>query len=389
MIGRQKNLEIHKLLHSHSAVALIGPRQCGKTTLALEIASEHDAIYLDLESPSDLIKLKDPELYLSSLNDKLVILDEIQRVPELFSVLRGQIDQRRRQGKRTAQFLLLGSASLELLKQSSESLAGRIAFCELTPLNLLELGPAIDELWLLGGFPDSLLAHSAEESLLWRRSFIKTYLERDIPQMGFRIPAETLRRFWTMLAHNQSQLFNAAPYAAGLGVKGQTTSRYLDLLVDLLLVRKLSPWRSNLGKRMVKSSKIYIRDSGILHSLLDLQNFEQLLSHPVLGGSWEGFAIENIISTLPGHFNYGFYRTSAGAEVDLVIEWPNHKVWAIEIKRSSTPQVSKGFLEAQKDLKPERSFITYAGNETFPINQNTTAISLFDLIMELQSLVND
>ncbi|MCF6300167.1 MAG: ATP-binding protein, partial [Proteobacteria bacterium] len=333
-----------KLLNKNSAVVLTGPRQVGKTTLALEIAKTLDALYIDLERPRDLAKITDFEQFCSINKDKMLILDEIQRTAELFPTLRGIIDERRRLGKKYAQFLLLGSASIELLKQSSESLAGRMAQCELYPLGVSEIDKDdCYKLWNRGGFPESFLALSDEDSLNWRQNFINTYLERDIPQLGPRIPAETLRRFWTMLAHNQGQTFNAASFAKGLDVKGVTTSRYLDLMVDLLLVRKLQPWISNRGKRLVKAPKTYIRDSGICHSLLGIESLNDLLGHPVIGGSWEGFVIENIIASLPKHALYGYYRTTGGAEIDLVIDLGGGELWAVEIKRSTAPKLSKGF----------------------------------------------
>ena len=307
MIARTAYLRVKELLAAFPAVALLGPRQAGKTTLARALADALPtrAVYLDLELPSDRAKLSDPELYLSAHEDRLVILDEIQRAPDLFQVLRGIIDQRRRKDIRAGEFLLLGSASMDLLQQSAESLAGRIAYLELTPFILPEvqsLGPpAMDRLWVRGGFPDSYLAADDLASFQWRMAFIQTYLERDVPALGPRVPAETLHRFWRMLAHNQGQLLNAARLAAGLGVSGQTVARYLDILVDLLLVRRLQPWTANLAKRLVRSPKVFVRDSGIVHALLGVTDQEQLLGHPVVGSSWEGFVIENLLqpSQLP------------------------------------------------------------------------------------------
>ena len=277
-----------ELFAESPAVALLGPRQVGKTTLALEVAKSRPSVYLDLESSSDLHKLSDPELYLREHAKELVILDEIQRLPNVFPVLRGLIDRARREGRGAGQFLMLGSAAPDLLRQSSETLAGRIAYAELTPFTVTEVED-LDRLWIRGGFPESFLAPSEPASGRWRRDFIRTYLERDIPQLGARIAAETLRRFWTMLAHHQGGLLNAASLARGLAVDGKTIANYLDLFVDLLLVRRLSPWHSNVGKRLVRSPKIYIRDTGLLHQLLGLSDRESLLGHPVVGGSWEGF----------------------------------------------------------------------------------------------------
>lgn len=381
MIRRRLQPALEQLLATYPAVALLGPRQAGKTTLALDLAEHFSAIYLDLESTADQAKLQNAELYLSAHQDKLVILDEVQRAPGLFQNLRGLIDKGRRQGRRYGRFLLLGSASVELLQQSSETLAGRIAYLELTPFDALELAvDPTDLLWLRGGFPDSVLATQDAISMKWRQDFIRTYLERDIPRLGPRIPAETLRRFWTMLAHNQGELLNAAKLAAALGVDGKTVSRYLDLLVDLLLVRRLKPWHSNTGKRLVKSPKTYVRDSGIVHALLGIADKETLLSHPICGQSWEGFVIENCLSVAPPHCEANFYRTSVGAECDLLITFPDQKTWAIEIKRNLAPSLAKGFYFAQNDIKPEAGYVVYPGQETYPINDNVQAISLINLM---------
>lgn len=381
MIKRRLQPEIEQLLAAYPAVALLGPRQTGKTTLALEIAEQFSAIYLDLESTADQAKLQNAELYLSEHQDKLVILDEVQRAPGLFQNLRGLIDKGRRQGRRYGRFLLLGSASIDLIQQSSETLAGRIAYVELTPFDALELAAdSTDLLWLRGGFPDSVLAAENAISMKWRQDFIRTYLERDIPRLGPHLPAETLHRFWTMLAHNQGELLNAAKLAAALGVDGKTVSRYLDLLVDLLLVRRLKPWHSNTGKRLVKSPKTYVRDSGIVHALLGIADKEALLGHPICGQSWEGFVIENCLSVMPPHCEAHFYRTSVGAECDLIITFPNQKTWAIEIKRNLAPTLAKGFYFTQNDIKPEASYVVYPGQETYPINDNVKAISLINLM---------
>lgn len=369
------------LLDNFPAVALLGPRQAGKTTLAQNITTQRPAIYLDLESTTGQAKLLNAELYLVEHQDKLVILDEVQRAPNLFQNLRGLIDQGRRQGLRTGRFLLLGSASIELLQQSSETLAGRISYLELTPFDALELAAGQTEnLWLRGGFPDSVLANNDRISLKWRQDFIRTYLERDIPQLGPRIPAETLRRFWSMLAHNQGELLNAAKLASSLGVDGKTVARYLDLLVDLLLVRRLKPWHSNSGKRLVKSPKIYVRDSGITHALLGIGDREALLGHPVCGRSWEGFVIENCLSVAPPHTEAGFYRSSAGAECDLLLTFPDQTTWAIEIKRSLSPSLQKGFYFAQEDIKPAASFLVYPGAESYSVAEGVKAIGLLALL---------
>ena len=309
------------------------------------------AVYLDLESETDRAKLAEPELYLAQHENKLVILDEIQRTPHLFRSLRGLIDAGRRRGHGKGRFLVLGSASMDLLKQSSESLAGRIRYLELAPLDAAEVGrKRLDALWLRGGFPESLLAGSDAASLRWRRDFIRTYLERDIPQLGPRIPAETLRRFWTMLAHQQGGLLNAAALARALAVDGKTVASYLDLLVDLLLVRRLAPWHGNVRKRLVKSPKVYVRDSGLVHALLGVGDREDLLAHPVAGGSWEGLAIESLIAAAPSGTDAHFFRTSAGAEIDLLLKLPGHrKPWAIGIKRGVAPKVERGLPVRVRD----------------------------------------
>lgn len=359
------------------AVALLGPRQSGKTTLALEITQTRPAIYLDLESEQDRAKLAQPELYLADHLDKLVILDEVHRAPGLFPVLRGLIDRARRNGRRAGQYLLLGSASLDLLKQSGETLAGRIAYLELTPFHVLEVGKRPqDELWLRGGFPESLLAADDARSLRWRQDFIRAYLERDIPQFGPRIAAETLRRFWTMLAHHQGGLLNTAQFARNLGVDVKTAGSYLGLLVDLLLVRRLPPWHANLSKRLVKSPKVFIRDSGIAHALLNIPDKETLLAHPVVGASWEGFVVENLLANADAMVQPYFYRSSGGAEIDLLLAWPEGRLWAIEIKRSLTPKLERGFHAACADLKPERRFVVYPGSERYRLAEDIEAVPL-------------
>ena len=385
MIQRYIAPLLQEYLDEFPAVALVGPRQVGKTTLALETADQYTAIYLDLEADADRIKLSDPVLYLSKYPDELLILDEVHRLPNLFQNLRGLIDQRRRQGKRNGSFLLLGSASIDLLRQSGESLAGRIAYLELTPLHLLEIDAThTDILWLRGGFPDSYLSRTDAASLRWRLNFIRTYLERDIPQFGPRIPAETLRRFWTMLAHAQGDPFNASKLAGNLGVDGKTTARYLDLLVDLLLVRRLPPWHKNVGKRLIKSPKVYVRDTGLVHALLGLEQLDDVLGHPVVGASWEGFVIENILSVVPDTVIANFYRTSGGAEVDLVLSFPRKEVWAIEIKRSLSPHVEKGFYYACEDVNATKRFVVYPGIDRFPLSPNIEVISLIEMMKEVK-----
>ncbi|KAB2654864.1 ATP-binding protein [Brucella tritici] len=380
MIHRRKAKQVEDLLDTSPAVALLGPRQVGKTTLALEIGERRPSIYLDLESDADRAKLAEPELYLSRFEDRLVILDEVHRLPDLFQNLRGLIDRGRRKGLRTGRFLLLGSASIDLLKQSGESLAGRIAYIELAPIDGLEVEAGeLDKLWVRGGFPDSLIAANDRASQRWRTDFIRTYLERDIPMLGPRIAAETLRRFWTMLAHHQSGLLNAADFARSLSVDGKTVASYLDLLVDLLLVRRLEPWHSNAGKRLVKSPRVYVRDSGLVHTLLGLETLDDVLGHPISGASWEGFVIETVHAVLPEGSRSNFYRTSAGAEVDLVITLPGGRKWAIEIKRSLSPKVERGFHHACEDLQPDRRIVVYPGAEAFPLSGDIEVLPLRQL----------
>lgn len=388
MIPRRALEKVREALRRQAAVALLGPRQVGKTTLAFAIAKETDALYLDLEAREDRAKLSDPALFLRDYEDRLVILDEIHRVPELFQVLRGLIDAGRRRGHRTGRFLILGSASIDLLRQSGESLAGRIAFIELGPLDALEIAPesgALDRLWLRGGFPDSYLAATDEESLAIRKDFIRTYLERDVPQFGPRIPAETLDRLWTMLAHGQGTLLNVSRLAAALAVSAPTVTRYIDLLVDLLLVQRLSPYHANTSKRLVKSPKIYIRDSGLVHALLGLEDANELAGHPVVGASWEGFVIENLLAVAPQRTAATFYRTAAGAEIDLVLEVPKRGRWAIEIKRGLVPRVERGFHIAREDLQPARSFVVYSGDDRYSLSDDITAIGCRALALELSA----
>lgn len=382
MIDRLRYANVKRALETRAAVVLLGPRQVGKTTLALELAEDVPSIYLDLEAPSDMRKLEDPEFYFEQMSDKLIIIDEVQRAPELFQIIRSQIDRNRRAGRKAGQFLLLGSASNDLLKQSSESLAGRVSYQELFPFTLSETGnDALNDLWVRGGFPDSFL--EPDTSFDWRLDFIRTYLERDIPALGLRIPAETLRRFWTMLAHHQSQLFNASQIGGGLGVKGQTASRYLDIMTDLMLVRRLAPWHGNVGKRLVKSPKVYVRDSGILHALLNLPTLDDVLGHPVAGPSWEGFVIETLIAAAPPDAEAYFYRTQAGAEIDLLLV-VRGELWAIEIKRNTAPTVSKGFHVASEDLEPARRYVIYPGHDAYALKEGIAVSPLGAVIDELR-----
>jgi len=383
MLPRLAATRLQDRLRRFPAVALLGPRQVGKTTLARVLADDRGdkAVYLDLERPADRAKLSDVELYLAAHDRRLVVLDEIHRLPGLFQTLRSVSDRRRRKGIRNGQFLLLGSASMDLLQQSAESLAGRIAYLELTPFTVAEIDArgtgASDRLWHRGGFPDSYLAKDAAASMEWRQAFIQTYLERDIPALGPRVPSETLHRFWQMLAHSQGQLLNAARLAASLGVSGQTVTRYLDILVDLLLVRRLQPWASNFTKRLVRAPKVYVRDSGLVHALVGLGDRESLLGHPIVGSSWEGFVIEQLLAAAPSRVNAWFYRTSAGAEIDLLLDLGPKKLWAVEVKRSvSHPQPAKGFHLACDDVKATRRLVVYPGVERYRIDRATEVVPL-------------
>jgi uncharacterized protein len=390
MIPRNAIHKVEAGLARQAAVALIGPRQVGKTTLAHQLAETRPSLYLDLESKADRNKLSDPELFLGSHEDQLVILDEIHRVPELFQTLRGLIDRGRRKGKRTGRFLVLGSASIEMLRQSGESLAGRIEYVDLGPLNILEVGSgegAMNRLWLRGGFPDSYLAKNDADSFRLRRGFIRTYLERDVSQFGPRLPAETLERLWTMLAHNQGTLLNASRLAAGLSISAPTVTNYVGLLVDLLLVRRLPPYLANVGKRLVKSPKTYVRDSGLLHALLGIEDLDELAGHPVVGASWEGFVIESLLAAAPERAKASFYRTAAGAEIDLVLELGGrHGMWTIEIKRGLTAKPERGFHHAREDLQPAKAFVVYSGQERYPLTDSVQAIGLRALAQELAGL---
>ena len=404
MIERRLQRELTERLRATPAVAVLGPRQIGKTTLAMNLVEGRNTTYLDLQSATDRARLDDPERYFSEHADKLVVLDEVHRVPALFETLRGSIDRNRRAGRRAGQFVVLGSASLELLRQSGETLAGRIAYLELRGVDLLELvdgggasagkstgeqtGPDtsawLRTLWTRGGFPDSLLAEDDAISLAWRRDFITTYLQRDVPDLGPRVPAETLRRFWTMLAHLSGSRLNAASLSRSLGVDATTVARYLDLLVDLLLVRRLAPWHGNVGKRLVKSPKVYVRDTGLVHALLDIPTREALLGHPKLGDSFEGFVIENLLAIVPSAAQPFWYGTGGGAEVDLVLEFPAER-WAIEIKHSSAPVPSRGFHEGSRDIDAARRIIVYAGEDSYAVRDGVEVMSLVDLMRELLS----
>ena len=381
MISRQFESAFRQTLLEVPAVVLLGPRQVGKTTLARTLAKDWPggAVYLDLERPADRLRLEDADTYLRAQQGKLVILDEIHRAPGVFEILRGIIDDHRQAGIRHGQFLLLGSAALDLMRQSSETLAGRVACIDMTPLSIGEAaaaGIADGTLWLRGGFPDSLLAADDTRSLDWRRDFIRSYLERDVPMFAPRLPAETIGRLWTMLAHNQGSVLNQARIASALGVANPTIDRYIDLLVDLQLVRRLRPWGGNLGKRLVKSPKVYLRDSGLLHGLLELETMNDLLGHPVCGHSFEGHCVDNLIQAAGNRYVPYFYRTHVGAEIDLVLEKGGKPEIAIELKRSMAPSPDKGFSVACDDLQITHRYLVYPGLERIPLRHGAQAIGL-------------
>jgi len=375
MIERQLRSLIERRLLQFPAVALLGPRQVGKTTLAKALAAQHpQSMVLDLERESDRAALQQPELFFAAHRDRLLVLDEVQLAPQLFAALRPEIDADRRAGR----FLLLGSASGDLLRQSGESLAGRVSYLELTPLLAAELPVAdlagLQSLWLRGGFPLSYLAQDEDASYAWRQDFIRTFLQRDLPGMGVRVPAETLRRFWQMLGHLQGQLFNASQLGMSLGGASHTTAtRYLDVLVDTMMVRRLQPHLANVGKRLVKSPKVYLRDSGVLHALLGLASVHDLQGHPIAGASWEGFVVEQVAAALPPDAQLGFYRTAAGAELDLVIERGTRKV-GVEIKFSSAPKPTKGFWQALQDLQIDRAYVIAPVSRRYPLAERVEVV---------------
>ncbi len=389
MIARQIEEKLLNALRNVPVVALVGPRQVGKTTLALKIAQqaiEKPSSYLDLELDTDLSKLSDAEGYLRRFEGQLLIIDEVQRLPDLFRVLRGLVDVRKRGGEKAGQFLLLGSASHDLLQKSSESLAGRIRYLELSPFSALEiyetdpLGFNAEKLWFRGGFPDSYLAPTDDESWEWRNDFIATYVERDIPLMGPNVSASRMKKFWSMLAHYHGQQVVLSELGKSLEVSHTTIRTYLDILIDFYMVRQIQPWSGNTKKRLVKSPKIYLRDTGLLHNLLNISSFDSLLGNPILGASWEGFVAENIILNLSSKWRYSYYRTSTQSEIDLVLEGPDQQIWAIEIKRSSASKLSNGFHTASEDINATRKFVVYSGREQFPMAGNTEAVGLVEFL---------
>lgn len=389
MIHRTLEEQLIQGLKSMPVVVILGPRQVGKTTLALDFAKpllDKPVHYLDLELDSDLAKLDDAESYLRRFENQLLVIDEVQRKPDLFRIIRGLVDIRKRAGDKAGHFLLLGSASKELLQQSSETLAGRIRYLELTPFTVKELhqndplGFNVEKLWFRGGFPDSYLADSDSASWNWRQDFIKTYVEKDIPLFGPQVPATRMRRFWTMLAHYHGQQTNLSDIGKSLEVTHTTIKTYLDTLQDFFMVRQLQPWSGNTKKRLVKTPKIYIRDSGLLHSLLTIQDFEHLLGHPVLGASWEGFVVETVLNSISSSWTPSYYRSSNQAEIDLVLEKSNQEVWAIEVKRSIAPSLSAGFHRACEDIGATKKWVVYSGKDRFPIKNETEVIGLIEFL---------
>jgi len=386
MIIRQLEAQLERRLLQSPAVALLGPRQVGKTTLARTVAARHaEALFLDLERASDRAVLTEPEIFLPRVRDRLVILDEVQHLPQVFAALRPEIDAYRVPGR----FLLLGSASGELLRQTGESLAGRVAYLELTPVLAREMPsdlPDLQRLWLRGGFPPSCLAADDAAAFEWRQDFIQTFLQRDLPGMGVRVPAETLRRFWTMLAHLQGQMFNASALGQALGGASHTTAaRYLDTLVDTLMVRRLPPFQANLGKRLVKSPKVYVRDSGVLHALLGLASVRDLQGHPVAGASWEGFVVEQVAAALPAGAQLSFYRTAVGAELDLVVELGTRR-FGIEIKFSSAPKPARGFWQSLKDLGIDRAWVIAPVARSYPLEPGVDVLPVHEISRAVESM---
>ncbi|TXE06679.1 ATP-binding protein [Algoriphagus aquimarinus] len=389
MIQRLLEEKLIDSLRNMPVVVILGPRQVGKTTLALDLAKtalDKPIHYLDLELNSDLAKLDDAESYLRRFENQLLVIDEVQRKPELFPVIRALVDLRKRNGERAGHFLLLGSASRDLLQQSSESLAGRIRYLELNPFSANELnindplGFNLEKLWFRGGFPDSYLAESEIQSQNWRRDFISTYVEKDIPLFGPQVPATRMKRFWSMLAHYHGQQAVMTEIAKSLEVSHTTARNYLDILQDFFMVRQVHPWSGNTKKRLVKTPKVYIRDTGLLHSLLNVSSFDQLLGHPAVGASWEGFVMENILNQLPADWTASYYRSSNQAEIDLVLEFGTNEVWGIEIKKSSAPTIKSGFHRACEDIGATKKYVVYSGADRFPMRGDIEAVGLIEFL---------
>lgn len=389
MITRILEGKLIESLKNMPVVVILGPRQVGKTTLALDLAEtalDKPIHYLDLELNSDLAKLDDAESYLRRFENQLLVIDEVQRKPELFPVIRALVDLRKRNGERAGHFLMLGSASRDLLQQSSESLAGRIRYLELNPFSVNELnlndplGFNLEKLWFRGGFPDSYLAETETESQNWRRDFISTYVEKDIPLFGPQVPATRMKRFWSMLAHYHGQQAVLTEIGKSLEVSHTTARNYLDILQDFFMVRQVHPWSGNTKKRLVKTPKVYIRDTGLLHSLLNITSFDQLLGHPVAGASWEGFVMENILNQIPADWTASYYRSSNQAEIDLVLEFGSKEVWGVEIKKSSAPTISSGFHRACEDIGTTKKYVVYSGTDRFPLRGDIEAVGLIEFV---------
>jgi len=393
MITRYCQQQLLEALNAMPVVALLGPRQVGKTTLALTIAQlvQKESIYLDLESDADSNKLQDPEAYIKRHPGKLLILDEVQRKPDLFRILRGIVDERKRNGERAGHFLLLGSASRDLLQHSSETLAGRIRYLELTPFSSFELQLTqkanynLEYRWLTGGYPDSYLSNNLKNSWDWRRDFIATYMDRDLPNMGVNIPSAQLNRFWKMLAHYSGQQINYSELGRSMELSHTTIKNYLDVLTDFFMIRQLRPWSGNIKKRLVKSPKIYVRDSGLLHNLLNIFSLDDLLAHPAVGGSWEGFVIENILNQITSRWQYSYYRSATQNEIDLILETPDSEIWTIEIKRNSAPRLGRGFYEACNDVGATHRWIINASVDRYPLSEDIEVIGLQEFLELIES----
>ena len=388
MIDRHIQFRVQSTLLQVPAVALFGPRGVGKTTLAQAVAKSFDAVYVDLQAPEDQLKLADAAGFLQAHRDKLVILDEIQHRPDLYGILRGLIDRNRQQGRRTGHYLLTSSASSRFVQGASQSLAGRISYMDMSGISALEAGgdsDAIASLWLRGGFAESFLAGGDDAAMDWLENLIRTYLERDIPQLGFKAPAARLRRLWTMLAHLQGEPVNQSRLGANLEIEGRVVGHYIDILTDLLLVRRLEPWYANVKKRLVKQPRYYVRDSGIMHRLLGIDSHDALLSNPVLGKSWEGFVLENIHSVLPLRAQTYFYRTQAGAEIDLVIDFSSNERWAVEVKHGMAPKLNSRFSQTCEDVGASAKFVVYGGRDEFTVADDVTVISLPRFLRRIKS----
>jgi predicted AAA+ superfamily ATPase len=367
--------ELKESLNGYPVVALLGPRQVGKSTLVIDLLEVDRKVYLDLELDSDLRKLLEPELFFERHKESLLCLDEIQLAPEIFKTIRGTVDKR----KKNSQFLILGSASRDLIKQSSESLAGRISYLEIMPFNILEVGTNnLETLWLRGGFPKSYMALNDEISAKWRENYIRTYLERDIPQLGFNIPAKSMERLWKMLAHSHGQILNSSKIASSLGVSSHTVNSYIDILEQTFLVKSLRAFEPNIKKQYIKSPKVYLRDTGLLHTLLNLETFDDMLGHQSFGASFEGFIIENLIRLFP-RWTFNYYRTKSGAEIDLIMSKGNRRI-AIEIKASKAPKIQRGFWSACEDIQATEKFVIALVDEGYEIQNNTFVTNLKEFL---------